>query len=79
MMRKTHGSVRDESCQQLVKEIKEKIPAEPGEPERYDYQYQRHGVANMFMFFEPLAGGRHVEVTEQRTAIDWAKEIKTLL
>jgi hypothetical protein len=50
----------DESCKQLVKETKEKIPAEPREPERYDYQYERNGVANMFMFFEPLQGWRHV-------------------
>ena len=69
----------DESCKQLVKEIKEKIPAEPREPERYDYQYERNGVANMFMFFEPLAGWRHVEVTEQRTAIDYAQQMKYLV
>ena len=69
----------EESCKQLVKEIKEKIPAEPGEPERYDYQYERHGVGNMFIFFEPLAGWRHVEVTEQRTAIDSAQQMKYLV
>ncbi|MDB9541845.1 IS630 family transposase, partial [Microcystis aeruginosa CS-1036] len=69
----------DESCKQLVKETKEKIPAEPREPERYDYQYERNGVANMFMFFEPLQGGRHVEVTQQRTASDYAHEMKYLV
>ena len=63
----------DESCKQLVKEVKKKIDAEPGQKERYDYQYERNGVANMFMFFEPLKGWRHVEVTEQRTAIDYAR------
>ena len=69
----------DESCKQLVKEIREPIPAEPGKLERYDYQYERNGVANLFMFFEPLAGWRHIEVTEQRTAIDYAYQMKYLV
>lgn len=69
----------DEICKQLVKETKEKIPAEPREPERYDYQYERNGVANMFMFFEPLQGWRHVEVTQQRTASDYAHQMKYLV
>lgn len=69
----------DESCKQLVQEIKEKIPASPGEPEKYDYQYKRNGVANLFMFFEPLQGWRHVEVTEHRTAIDYAHQMKYLV
>ncbi len=50
----------DESCKQLVKETREPIQAEPGKLERYDYQYERNGVANLFMFFEPLTGWRHV-------------------
>ncbi len=57
----------DESCKQLVKETRDPIPAEPGKLERYDYQYERNGVANLLMFFEPLTGWRHVEVTNQRT------------
>ncbi len=69
----------DESCKQLVKEIREPIPAEPGKLERYDYQYERNGVANLFMFFEPLAAWRHIEVTEQRTAIDYAYQMKYLV
>ncbi len=69
----------DESCKQLVKETREPIPAEPGKLERYDYQYERNGVANLFMFFEPLAGWRHIEVTEQRTAIDYAYQMKYLV
>jgi hypothetical protein len=60
----------DESCKQLVQETREIIPAKPGQKKRYDYQYQRNGVANLLMFFEPLTGWRHVEVTDQRTAID---------
>lgn len=69
----------DESCKQLVTEIRDPIPTEPGQLERYDYQYQRNGVANLFMFFEPLTGWRHVEVTDQRTAVDYAHQMKYLV
>ncbi len=57
----------DESNKQLVAEIIEPLAMEPGEPQRYDYQYERNGVCNLFMFFEPLASWRHVEVTDRRT------------
>ena len=60
----------DESSKQLIAEKIEPLPAQPGKEQRYDYQYERNGVCNLFMFFEPLAGWRHVEVTNQRTAID---------
>ena len=69
----------DESCKQLVKEIKEPIPLQEGFPQKYDYQYERNGVANIFMFFEPLSGWRHVEVTERKTAIDYAGQMKYLV
>jgi hypothetical protein len=69
----------DESCKQLVKETHDLIPVEPGQAKRYDYQYERNGVANLFMFFEPLTGWRHVEVTERRTAIDYAHQMKYLV
>lgn len=69
----------DESCKQLVKEIKETIPPEQGKPQRYDYQYERNGVANLFMFKSPLQGWRHVEVTKQKTAIDYAHQMKYLV
>ena len=69
----------DESNKQLVAEKIEPLPAEPGQPERYDYQYERNGVANLFMFFEPLAAWRHVEVTDQRTALDYAQQMKYLV
>ena len=69
----------DESCKQLVKETREPIPTKPEQLERYDYQYERNGVANLFMFFEPLTGWRHVEVTNQRTAIDYAHQMKYLV
>lgn len=69
----------DELSKQLVGETRVPIPAEPGEPERYDYEYVRNGVANMFIFFEPLAGWREVKVTERRTMVDWAEVTRDLV
>ncbi len=69
----------DESSKQLVAETREPLPAEPGKPERYDYQYERNGVSNLFMFFEPLGNWRHVAVTDRRTAIDYAQQMKWLV
>jgi len=62
----------DERPKQLISEIRRPIPATPGRLFRYDYEYKRNGVANIFMMFEPLAGRRHVKVTEHRTKRDWA-------
>lgn len=69
----------DESNKQLVAEIVEPLSIEPGQPPRYDYQYERNGVCNLFMFFEPLAAWRHVEVTDRRTAIDYAQQMQYLV
>jgi hypothetical protein len=60
----------DESSKQHIKETRRPIPAKPGTVEKYDTEYERNGVSNMFMFFEPLVGKRHVVVTDQRTAVD---------
>jgi hypothetical protein len=68
----------DETSKQLLADMREPIPAKPGSPERFDYEYKREGGANLFMFFEPLAGKRHVKVTEQRTRKDWAVAMKEL-
>jgi hypothetical protein len=68
----------DETNKQLVKENKTPLVAEPGQVERYDYEYERNGVSNLFMFSEPLAGWRHVEVTERRTKKDYAHQLKSL-
>ena len=62
----------DESPKQLIAEIRISIPASPGKPEKYDYEYERRGMCNVFVAFEPLAGNRMVEVTERRTKEDWA-------
>lgn len=69
----------DESCKQMVGEVREPIPCQPGQPERIDDEYVRNGVAEIFMEVEPLAGKRHVTVTEHRTRKDWASQIKQML
>jgi len=69
----------DESSKQLISEVKQPIPPELGQVQRYDYEYKREGVCNLFMMFEPLTGWRHVEVTDQRTQIDYAQRIKYLV
>ena len=69
----------DETSKQLVGETQKPLPPEPGVPERYDYEYERHGTANIFMFTEPLGGWRHVRVTERHTKVDWALEVRELL
>lgn len=69
----------DETSKQLVLETRVVIPAEPGEIERYDYEYERNGVQNLFMMCEPLRGWRHVAVTERRTKQDYAQQMKELV
>jgi len=69
----------DESTKQLLDEIRLPLPGRPGTPELYDCEYRRNGVATLFLAFEPLAGWRQVEVTEQRTRRDWAYFIRNLL
>jgi hypothetical protein len=66
----------DETSKQLVAETRTPIPMQPGQPARYDYEYQRNGTANLFMLFAPLEGWRHVKVTDRRTAIDYAHVLK---
>lgn len=69
----------DEATKQLVKETLVAIPAERGQAERVDYEYERNGTANLFMVSEPMVGWRRVEVTKQRTALDYAHLLKTLV
>lgn len=69
----------DEQPVQLIKETRQPLPATPGQPEKVDYEYERNGTANIFLFTEPLSSTRHVRVTEHRTAVDWANEIRDLL
>lgn len=69
----------DELSKQWVAETRTPIPAEPGQPERVDYEYERCGTANLFMLNEPLVGQRQVIVTERRTAVDFAQVVRDLL
>ncbi len=69
----------DEGGKQLIGEVRPPLPVRPGCAAKEDSEYVRNGVANLFMAFEPLAGRRVVEVTERRTAIDFAKFLKRLL
>jgi len=69
----------DETTKQLTREVIEPLPAQPGWPERFDTLYQRNGVATLFMMFEPLSGWRRVSVSESKTRLDWAWQIKRLL
>lgn len=69
----------DETSKQLVKETRTPLLMEPGQPLREDYEYERNGVANLFLFYEPLSGWRHVEVTQRRTKVDFAHQMKWLV
>lgn len=69
----------DESNKQLIKETRVPISAEPGQVARYDYEYERNGTRNLFLFFEPLTGWRHIKVTKRRTKHDWAVCMKQLV
>ncbi len=64
---------------QLIRETRHPLPAQPGQPERVDYEYERNGTAAIFLFTEPLGNWRRVSVREHRTAVDWAEEIRRLL
>lgn len=68
----------DETSKQLLAHVHEVLAMKPGQPQREDYEYQREGVANLFMFFEPLSGKRFVQVTEHRTRKDWALAMRHL-
>jgi transposase len=69
----------DEGGKQLIGDVREPLPVRPGSAAKEDSEYERHGTANLFMAFEPLAGQRVVEVTERRTAADFARFLKRLL
>jgi DDE superfamily endonuclease len=69
----------DEASKQLVGEVIQPLPAQAGQPERFDYEYVRNGTANLFMISEPLLGWRHVQVTERRTAKDFAEVVRWLV
>lgn len=69
----------DESCKQLIGELHTPVPCSPGKPARIDHEYCRNGVAQIFLEVEPLAGRRHVAISQRRTRKDWARWIKGML
>ncbi len=69
----------DEKLIQLIRETRIPIPAKPGKPQRYDYEYERNDTAVNFLFTEPLTGWRKVNVRSRKRGVDWAFEIKELL
>ena len=69
----------DETNKQLIEEKRLPLPAKPGQPACYDYEYKRNGVRNLFMFCEPQRGWRHIDVTKQRTMQDFARQMQWLV
>jgi hypothetical protein len=69
----------DETSKQLIKETRQPLAARPGQPARSDYEYERGGTRNLFLFCEPQAGWRHLNVTEQRTKLDFAHQMRWLV
>lgn len=69
----------DEASKQLIGEVRDPLPIQPGRIEKYDSEYRRLGTANIFLAVEPLAGKRTVRVTDRRTKLDWAEFIRHLL
>ena len=68
----------DEASRQLIGETVQPVPAQPGQPERIDYEYERNGTANLFMVFMPLLAFRSVWLTQRRTAVDFAEVLRWL-
>ena len=69
----------DESTKQQIRETKVPIPIGPGQPERIDHEYERNGVGHLFMFSEPLAGRRFVEIRDQHTKAEWVECMSKLV
>ena len=69
----------DETSKQHIKETRVALPIRPGESEKFDYEYERNGVSNLFMLFAPLEGWRHVKLTDRHPKVDWAQLIKELV
>jgi hypothetical protein len=69
----------DETTKQQIQEVRAPTEPRPGQPARFDAEYRRNGVSNLFLFFAPLAGWRDVEVTDRRTRLDWALAVRRLV
>lgn len=69
----------DESSKQQIQDVVDVLPTRPGDVAKFDSEYQRNGVSNLFMIFEPLQGKRQVKVTDRRTKEDWAECMKFIV
>lgn len=69
----------DEGSKQLLADTRKRLPMQKGQPERYDYEYEREGTVSLFIATEPLTGKRAVAVTERRTRLDWAQFVRDLI
>ena len=69
----------DESSTQLLSDARPPLPVKPGRPKRQDYEYRREGTRNLFLACDPLAGWRHVDITERRTKEDFAQQMRWLV
>jgi hypothetical protein len=69
----------DELSKQLTKEVRTPLPPLPGQPARFDAEYERNGVANLFLVCAPHLGWRHVKATDRRTRVDWAELVRELV
>src|SRR5689334_11127240 len=69
----------DDTSKQLVAETRQPLPPRPGQPQRFDCEYERHGTANRFLLTARLGGWRHASVTDRHTRLDWATEVRQLL
>jgi hypothetical protein len=69
----------DEASKQHTKETRLPLPVRPGDVAKYDYEYERNGTSNLFIFFAPLDAWRHIKITDQRTMIDFAHCMRDLV
>ena len=69
----------DEQPKQLIEDSRPGLPVSPGQAEKVDHEYIRHGMCSVWMFVEPLAGWREVNVTGHRTSVDWARQVRDLV
>jgi hypothetical protein len=69
----------DEVSKQLLRDTRAPLRPAPRRPARHDFEYEREGVMNIFLFCEPLRARRWTDVTDQRTRVDWAHQIKDLV
>lgn len=69
----------DEQPKQLIEEVRSPLPMQPGQSEKVDYEYIRHGMCCVWMFVEPLGGWRNAEATAQKTSVEWARKVRALV